>query len=271
VVAATFEGHEGKSAANLEYFKYGRRTTYVQPVFLSPITEELTMVIATPIRDEKLSEIGVIAARLNLRRFFRLINDSTGLGETGETVVAKKIGENIVLMAPTRNDAQAALNRTIPIGSETAKPLQEAARGQSGAGLQNDYRNISTFAAWQFVPSLEWGLLVKIDRSEAVRRAVEARNQMTVLMILLLLLIVPTSILSARALVRPLRALKAATDRISRGDLAVELDIRSRDEIGELADSFERMVAAIKFFRERSRPEDDDTEGVVRTGRGDSS
>jgi hypothetical protein len=40
----------------------------------------------------------------------------------------------------------------------------------------------------------------------------------------------------------------------------VSLDIRSKDEIGELADSFERMVAAVKFFREQSRHADGDPE-----------
>jgi nitrogen fixation/metabolism regulation signal transduction histidine kinase len=66
--------------------------------------------------------------------------------------------------------------------------------------------------------------------------------------------------LAAEALVRPLRHLKYAAERISRGDLGVELSIRSRDEIGELATSFERMIAAIKFFREQShsQPDSDD-------------
>jgi nitrogen fixation/metabolism regulation signal transduction histidine kinase len=62
----------------------------------------------------------------------------------------------------------------------------------------------------------------------------------------------------ARAFVAPLRQLQAATERISRGDLDVSVDIRSRDEIGDLADSFERMVAAIKFFREHARHDEED-------------
>ena len=63
-------------------------------------------------------------------------------------------------------------------------------------------------------------------------------------------------------MVRPLRELKDATERISKGDLDVKLAIRSRDEIGELADSFERMIAAIKFFREEKTEEDEiETDG----------
>jgi len=259
VVASTFEGHEGTTGESLEYFQRGRAATYVQPVFMSPLTEQLTMVIATPIRDEKLQELGVLVARLNLTRFFQLINDTTGLGETGETVVVKKIEETLSFMAPTRHDSEAALKRKVPVDDETAHALQEGARGQAGAGLHTDYRGKATLAAWQSVPSLDWGLIVKIDREEALKPVDDARARILLVVIVMILLIIPASILAARFLVEPLRKLKEATDRISRGDFAVQLDIRSGDEIGELADSFERMVAAIKYFRER-REEDDDVE-----------
>jgi nitrogen fixation/metabolism regulation signal transduction histidine kinase len=233
----------------------------VQPVFQSPITKELTMVISTPIRDEKSTELGVLAARLNLKRFFQLINDATGLGESGETVVSKKIEHEIKFMAPTRHDADAALARTVSPNSDHARSLQEASLGNSGAGTQDDYRGVHVYAAWQHVPSLEWGLLVKIDQREALSPLREARNRILLATVFVVVLALAASLLVARTLVEPLRKLKAATDRISRGDLDVQLDIRSGDEIGELADSFERMIAAIKYFRERRMEPDEDTEG----------
>jgi hypothetical protein len=197
VVASTYDGHQSKTAEGLEYFKQGRKATFVQTVFLSPITEQLTMVIAAPMRDEQLNEVGVLAARLNLNRFFRLINDSTGLGKTGETVVAKMIDEKIVFMAPTRHDAKAALSRTIPVGSDQATALQEAARGQSGIGVQVDYRGKKSFAAWQYVPSLDWGLQSKIDYEEGIDAAAEVRDRILTLTLFLLLLVIPASLLTA--------------------------------------------------------------------------
>jgi HAMP domain-containing protein len=263
VVASTFSGHVGKTASSLDYFQNGRKATFVQPVFLSPITEKLTMIVATPIKDKHHREIGVLAARLNLSRFFRLINDSTGLGRTGETVVAKKIGDDLVFMAPTRHDDAAALQRKIPVGDERSIALQEAARGQDGSGPQVDYRSKQTLAAWRHVPSLSWGLLVKMDEHEALRAAHQVREATILLVIIIVGLALLAAMIAGRALVRPLRDLKQATDRISRGDFDVQLDIRSKDEVGELADSFERMVAAIKFFREHSRPENEEPDELL--------
>src|SRR5690606_10244826 len=51
VLVSTFQQHESTTAANLEYFRNGLGATYVQPVFKSPITDRLTMVISTPIRN----------------------------------------------------------------------------------------------------------------------------------------------------------------------------------------------------------------------------
>jgi methyl-accepting chemotaxis protein len=137
-------------------------------------------------------------------------------------------------------------------------PSAEATRGQSGAGVRTDYRGQRVLAAWRPVPALGWGVVVKMDEEEAMRTATEMRFRTLEFGLLLLLLAVVASVLVSRELVRPLRQLKDATDRISRGDFGVQLTIRSADEIGELADSFERMIAAIKFFREHARTAEED-------------
>lgn len=255
---STFAGHEGRSAAGIEYFHNGQRTTFVQPVFLSPITERLTMVVATPIRDRSQRVIGVLAARLNLETFFRLLGDQTGLGETGETVVARQLESDVLFMAPTRHDPEAASKRRVEIGAAEAVPLQDAARGQSGSGVARDYRGEQVLAAWRHIPSLAWGLVVKMDRAEAWTAMTQLRREFSVVLLVVVLGVLVASMLVARALVAPLRELKDATDRISKGDLDVKLRMRSGDEIGQLADSFERMIAAIEFFRGGPETEQDE-------------
>ena len=277
VIASTFDKHEGKTAEGLEYFQNGLKATYLQPPFLSPITERLTMVIATPIRNpEDLKLHGVLVARLNLDRFFRLINDLTGLGMSGEILVGKLQAarkpekdkapekDRVVFMAPTRHDAEAALRRSIEMGAKHSISLQEASRGLQGAGKQaQDYRGKTTLEAWLPVPSLDWGMVVKIDYEEAMRPVQTMRTQTWLMALALLVIVVTSAFVVSRELVRPLRTLKDAADRISRGDLDVQLEIRSNDEIGELADSFERMVAATKYLREHARRADEDDEEDV--------
>ena len=267
VVTSTFTEHEGTTASDLEYFKNGLGATHVQPVFFSPLTEHLTTVIATPIRNSEAQVIAVLAARLNLTRFFRLINDTTGLGDTGETVVGQEVDGAVRFMAPTRHDPEAALTRQIANDERRFCGLLRAARGESGSGALVDYRGQDTYAAWKNIPTLNWGLVVKLDRVEALRPVLDARDQVMWFGAGLALLALAFALLVARSLVRPLAELKSATERISKGDFDVQLNIPPSDEVGELAESFERMVAAIRFFRERSRETEEeplsDKEGSI--------
>ncbi len=47
----------------------------------------------------------------------------------------------------------------------------------------------------------------------------------------------------ARSIVRPIRTLTAATAAVAQGELGLQVDIRARDEVGELAQAFNRMSA----------------------------
>jgi HAMP domain-containing protein len=258
VVASTHAPHEGTSAAEIEYFRAGSGATYLQPIFKSPITGRLSMVVSTPIRNPEAQTVGVLAARLNLGRLFQRINDLTGLGQTGETIVGKQVEREIVFMAPTRHDPEAALERRIPLDSSQGLSLQDALRSQRGSGERVDYRGVGVLAAWEEIPSLEWGMVVKIDRDEVMLPVIKARRQLLVFVLLLIIAAMISSVLAARELLAPLHKLERAADQVSRGNLDVDLDIHSRDEIGDLAESFERMVAAIRFFRAHSRESDDD-------------
>jgi methyl-accepting chemotaxis protein len=53
----------------------------------------------------------------------------------------------------------------------------------------------------------------------------------------------------ARAILIPVDHLKEVAEKVSLGDLDVSVRRYSEDEIGDLADSFSRMVAAVKYFR----------------------
>jgi len=51
------------------------------------------------------------------------------------------------------------------------------------------------------------------------------------------------------SIMRDINKLNMAAGKVSKGDLDVVVDVRRKDEVGELADSFSRMVASLKFER----------------------
>jgi methyl-accepting chemotaxis protein len=53
----------------------------------------------------------------------------------------------------------------------------------------------------------------------------------------------------SRAILIPVEHLKQVAENVSLGNLDIAVRRYSNDEIGDLADSFSRMVTAVKFFR----------------------
>lgn len=75
-----------------------------------------------------------------------------------------------------------------------------------------------------------------------------------------------TGLLVARGIARPVLDLSRAADRISLGDLDAKITVRSRDEIGTLAESIERMRTSLKAAIERMRARRAGESPAVRSG-----
>ncbi|MBF0341037.1 MAG: GAF domain-containing protein [Magnetococcales bacterium] len=111
-----------------------------------------------------------------------------GLGKSGEIVFAQRRGEEIVYLYRQRHgDSQ--LPRPVPWGKqEVAQPMRLALNGASGVLIGPDYRGVEVHAAYEAIPGLRMGLVVKVDMTESrapMYRAIEHAILASVAMILL--------------------------------------------------------------------------------------
>ncbi len=79
--------------------------------------------------------------------------------------------------------------------------------------------------------------------AQANTSASSAEQLVLIVGVLSILLAIAITLWLARSIIVPLREMTAASERIAEGDLAVELHSESDDELGRLADSFQRSVA----------------------------
>jgi signal transduction histidine kinase/DNA-binding response OmpR family regulator len=190
--------------------------------------------------------IGVLAIQVNNREVYDIVNDYTSLGETGETVVGALTGDRVVFVTPVRHDPDAAFRRTIAVGSPGALPIEQAVRGVRGSGVVVDYRGKETVAAWSYLPSLRWGMVVKIDAEEALAPVVRQRRVGLALGGVTLLGVVGLALLVARSISGPITAVTEAARVVAGGDLRHQVPVDRQDEIGELAQAFNRMTADLR-------------------------
>jgi signal transduction histidine kinase/CheY-like chemotaxis protein len=210
-----------------------------------PPTNEPAAFIAAPISGS--GEVaGVIVLQMSNREVYQLAKDYTGLGDTGETLIASKVGEIALFLTPTRHDPYAAFRRRIAIQSDKTTPVLEAVEGKKGTGVYVDYRGKKVIAAWRFSPHLQWGVVVKVDATEAFTSIVRLRNRLAAVGIGIVIIVALVSAVVSASISRPIIRLTETIQTFAEGDLTKRANISSRNEIGQLADSFNEMADKLK-------------------------
>ncbi len=200
---------------------------------------------ATPVLSDGIF-LGVLAVRLDLDEVNDVVNDTVGLGETGEMVVATLEGDAALLVAPTRHDPDAAFERRVMIGDPAGAAIVESASGQRGSGIVTDYRGERVLAVWQYLPALQWGVVVKIDADEAFAPVASLARLAAAVAIIAVILAALAAWFVARSFSEPIEALTRAVSAVSRGQLDRSVDIVTQNEIGQLGRDFNRMTSQLR-------------------------
>ncbi len=187
--------------------------------------------------------IGIAMVRLNSKEIYALASDYRGLGETGETVIGSKVGNQVVFVAPTRHDPAAVFKRKVSIDSDPDAPLVQAVQGKKGEGISIDYRGKEVLEVWRYVPFFGWGIIVKVDASEVFAPINLLRQNLLTILVITMGLTIFVSILISRSISNPIQELQKGTEIIGNGNWDYKVAMSSRDEIGDLSRAFDQMTA----------------------------
>ena len=183
-------------------FEQGKKGIYISELFESRRNPNhpLKMLVTLPVLGFKNEFVGVIFFEIDMTFIFEFIQDSTGLGDTGETYVVKNVGDGALFLNNLRHDPNSALKRKEIFGSSAALPAQEAVRGKNGAGISVDYRGKKVIAAWRYMPSMNWGLVTKVDADEVFEPVRQLKKAVLVIGFIILLAGMPILLLSLRSI-----------------------------------------------------------------------
>nr|WP_242464684.1 diguanylate cyclase [Halorhodospira abdelmalekii] len=192
--------------------------------------------------------LGSVAVQLALSLLDPIITDRTGLGGSGEIVMARLDGGVGRYMVPLRRAPDAVYQRRIPF-AEMPPPMQQALSGNAGQGVTYDYVGQEVVAAWRYIPTLRWGMVVKMDAAEALAPVTQLRQLTFALLAAILVVTALTGIAFGRSLVLPMHRLKAVTDAIKAGDYQQRADPAGPREIRQFAQAFNAMAERLNNAR----------------------
>jgi methyl-accepting chemotaxis protein WspA len=211
-----------------------------------PGRSEPAAFIAGPVFNVHGRIIGFVTLELGNQHVFRVFKDYSGLGSTGETMVVMRSGDELTFVAPPRNDSTGAFKYRVKIGSDRSTAMQKAVQGQRGYGEATDYRGLPVAAAWSYLPSYRWGMVVKQDTDEAFALVYVLRSVVMLLLAATVVLVTVVALWLARKITWPIREAAMVTDRVASGDLTVTCNGKAPGEAGLLLQAIRKMIQDLR-------------------------
>jgi len=172
-------------------------------------------------------------------------NSRIGLGQSGEAYL---VGGDLRMRSASRF-LQGSILRVPVISGVTSMAL----KGQTGSSVTDDYRGIRVFSAYEplSVPGLHWAVIAEIDYEEAMVPVTGLRNDILLVSLIISIFIMGIAQIITKMVTHPIIQLKNAATRLGEGDFNHKVPIRSRDEIGSLAETFNTMSDQLKEERQK--------------------
>jgi two-component system, NtrC family, sensor kinase len=210
-----------------------------------PPSQELAAFLAAPIFDDGVI-IGNLVMQIDNQELNAIVNHYGGLGETGELLAATLGEDGLVVAAPSRH-APDLPERTLDPAAFA--PLQAAMQGQAGSGRFVDYRGQDSLGVWRYLPSLNWGLLVKIDTAEFQAPIQRFARISQAVMLASVGLVLFGVWLANRLVSRPIVQLAQSVTRLEHETLPERLQVPARHEIAALVAAFDHLIASVRVHQ----------------------
>ena len=192
-----------------------------------------------------------ISAMLNFYGKFK----EAGLGKTGEAFL---IGKDKFLKTDSRflgtldNDMVKKFKTTIGVFKPEMESVDRVIKGERGSLITTDHREVSVLTSYTPVEFFDttWGLIVKMDESEALESVIETRNIiiiMAVTLIIVLLLVIGFFI--QRLIINKLTLLQDAAYDLAKGegDLTKHIVLTKGDEMHEVGANINGFIEKVRI------------------------
>ena len=206
--------------------------------------QRTTMLVSTPVMSNK-TFLGMIGAVVDLQY---LINSLTTASQGGlEAFVVDREGR---LVAGADKDYATGQEMT---GNQLVKSfVDQGGRSKlvatSEFTMKRGHKTVQMLGTYSPVPSLQWAVIAEKTQADAYQSISDMQHTAQLFALLAIALSLAFGIFAARRIATPLQTLAHSSRAIARGDFSQRVHVKSRTEIGELAETFNTMTSDLERF-----------------------
>jgi len=203
--------------------------------YYKPSKAPASFLVAPILEGNKL--LGVLAIQLSTKQLNDVMQENTGMGETGETYL---VAEDHLM----RSDSRFSKTSTIMQQKIETISTNEALQGKKEVKTITDYRGKLVLSAYCPVelPNLHWVLISEIDEAEAFGKINHLLYGLLALMAICGAGVLMVAIPLSNSIAEPIQNITNVASQLAKGDLTQAISIQRKDEIGLMAEALRQML-----------------------------
>ena len=200
-------------------------------VIISRINGNPVISIAYPLKDgDKI--VGTLIGNIN----FNSISSYASKIKIGQNGYAYMIDKNGLIVYHPDSSKILKENASDNANDEFKLIINEMKEGKTSEGFYT-YNNVYKYTVFQ--PVDNWVIAVTADYDEYMASAISIRNYTIIIVVIsIIIAMICAYFFSTKSIINPIKKLEKLMKRAGEGDLTVNIDIKSNDEIEELGNSF---------------------------------
>lgn len=264
IIGSTEIGLIGKDVSGNDYFlQTMQHGSFISNLYYVPAFEKSMFEVATLLTSRDGQEpIGIIVNRYSGDSLQEVTlkgikeepgkdKQLDGFGETGELYI---VNRDKLMITRSRFIEDPILKQVV----DTEGVRVAFDNGTGTVGIYPNYRGVQILGASKYLEEMGWVVLAEKDVSEAFAPIVNLRNLVIIMGTTGTIVLVIVAISISLTVTRPINKLVESAHAIANGDLTKQVMVKGKDEISNLAKSFNKMRIELgKSFRniERHRKE----------------
>jgi signal transduction histidine kinase/DNA-binding response OmpR family regulator len=185
---------------------------------------------------------GILATEVNLKFLWDLVANIK-IGKNGVAYIVNKKGDLIAF----KDTSRVLKNENLAHLPEVAEFVRgQDASHEGRAEISRGIYNTQVIATHAHLNDPDWAIVVEMPVWDAYGSVIDKLILSCLIMLLCFFIAVAAGLYLSQKISRPIIDLSAATRRISQRNLDTPIEVKSNDEIGELASCFNQMMADLK-------------------------
>ncbi len=194
---------------------------------------ELSITVAMAVGPEA---AGITVAQINLEFLFNDVKNIT-VGQAGTTYAVDAAGMLI---------AHPNLNLVLKKTNLAGLPQVQAARQKKTVTQARDLNGETVLSTYSEIPLLGWLVFVEQPKAQAYAGVYQSLRRLGFLLLFGIILAIVSSMIVVHKMMVPILAIKEGATRIGSGSLEQRIEVKTGDELEELAEQFNRMASQLR-------------------------